>query len=169
MRGVANIKDVVGAVMGKVAPDRLKKDILKAVWKRAVGDEADRHCRPVAIRKKVLVVAVDSSVWIYHLSLQKHEILKKIKKPLTISEVENVVRLIRKYGDGFVRLRLVSFIKRTLKGQPTFIIEEGYINLERSLVIGRIRLNSILKLVEDAIIVSGADFEKTSELVKVSI
>ncbi len=51
-------------------------------WEAAVGPEIARHCRPTALRGKVLEATVDSSVWCQQLQLRSPEILAALKESL---------------------------------------------------------------------------------------
>jgi len=77
--------------------DELKK--LNIKWLAGAGLSA-RTINDEEIIKKMY----ESGVAAFEIAVESgsDEILKKMKKPLTISEVENVVRLIRKHGDGFI-------------------------------------------------------------------
>lgn len=54
--------------------------------------------------EEVIKKMYESGIVTFNIAIESGnaEIMKKIKKPLTLGEVENVVRLIRKYGDGFI-------------------------------------------------------------------
>lgn len=60
-------------------------------WTEAVGEEVARHTRPKAFKGSLLIVTVDSSVWIHHLSMMKDEIIARINKKLG----EEILREIR--------------------------------------------------------------------------
>ncbi|MBU3934961.1 radical SAM protein, partial [Patescibacteria group bacterium] len=54
--------------------------------------------------EEIIKKMYESGVAMFNVAIESgnDEILKKMKKPLTISEVENVVRLIRKHGNGYI-------------------------------------------------------------------
>lgn len=70
--------------------DLLSKEAIKGAWEKAAGREAGNHSSPARIRGKILIVNVDSPIWIYQLNLKKAEIEKKLnrligrKPPLSI-------------------------------------------------------------------------------------
>jgi len=59
-------------------------------WQKAVDPKAAFHTRPVAIKKKVLTIAVDSSTWLYFLSLKKKGILESMGKALGRGKIEDI-------------------------------------------------------------------------------
>ncbi|HEO63967.1 MAG TPA: DUF721 domain-containing protein [Candidatus Omnitrophica bacterium] len=75
------IKDVVRDVFEVIdsgAKDALNREDIFEIWKKAAGSRAAKHTKPTNIRKGVLIVNVDSSVWIYQLRLKKEKILQKL-------------------------------------------------------------------------------------------
>jgi len=50
-------------------------------WDQALGDAAE-HCEPVDLRRGVLDVAVDSSVWAQHLQMRRVEILRALAQAM---------------------------------------------------------------------------------------
>ncbi len=66
-----------------------KEEILEA-WRRAIAPEALSHTKPVAIKKSILTIEVDSSTWLYFLSLKKREILGAMKKALVTGKIEDI-------------------------------------------------------------------------------
>jgi predicted nucleic acid-binding Zn ribbon protein len=67
----------------------LKNKILSA-WQNTNEEKALAHTRPVAIKRKVLVIEVDSSTWIYALSLKKKAILAEMKRLLGKDKIEDI-------------------------------------------------------------------------------
>ena len=76
------IKDVIKGVIktwSEKSTDLTEEDILRA-WRDAAGKRMARHSKPTSFKSSRLVVSVDSSGWLYELSLNKTAILKKLKK-----------------------------------------------------------------------------------------
>jgi predicted nucleic acid-binding Zn ribbon protein len=77
----------------------LKEAAIKMEWERLVGKEAARHTIPAFLKKGILIVRVDSSVWAYELSTnRKALILKKINEGLeeeTVKDIHFKVRDLR--------------------------------------------------------------------------
>ena len=85
------IKDVVGALINKLAQKDVsdKTDIL-ARWPKIVGKRAALHSRPVSLRRAQLTVAVDSSGWLYELSSEKRNIMKKLGGASIGAPIKNI-------------------------------------------------------------------------------
>lgn len=69
----------LGALSGRADLELLS---LWETWTEAVGEEVARHTRPKAFKGTLLLVTVDSSVWIHHLTMMKDEIMARINKQL---------------------------------------------------------------------------------------
>ncbi len=85
------IRGVLGKVIKKIEgrePD--KKERITDAWYKTVRNKAGKHTRPASIKKKTLVVEVDSSTWLYELNLRKTEIINNIQKELKDTEIENI-------------------------------------------------------------------------------
>jgi predicted nucleic acid-binding Zn ribbon protein len=82
-KDVTHIGDIlsksVGALAGRADLELLS---LWETWTEAVGEEVACHTRPKAFKGTLLLVTVDSSVWMHHLSMMKHEIIARINKKL---------------------------------------------------------------------------------------
>lgn len=81
------IKDVIKTLDNRTHGTR--EEILNA-WQRTSGKAILAHTRPVAIRRKVLTIEVDSSTWIYELSLKKKKILEAMKKAIGNDKIEDI-------------------------------------------------------------------------------
>lgn len=69
----------IGALSGRSDLGLLR---LWECWTEAVGEEVARHTCPKAFKGTLLIVTVDSSVWIHHLSMMKEEIVARINTAL---------------------------------------------------------------------------------------
>ena len=86
-----DIKGIVSKVIGKIEKQGPgKKEKILNAWKKSAGEKAASHSRPVGIRRKVLTVEIDSSTWLYELSLKKKHILRDIKKELGQGNMEDI-------------------------------------------------------------------------------
>ncbi len=56
---------------------------LLAIWLNIVGEKIAHHSRPTAIDRQVLYVATSSAAWAQNLSLQRHQMLKKLNEFFT--------------------------------------------------------------------------------------
>jgi predicted nucleic acid-binding Zn ribbon protein len=77
----APIGDILKAVFEKLEQEKsLTKEDVEGRWREIAGADAARHTRPASLRKSVLTVFVDSSPWMQHMSLQKRNLLKQLKR-----------------------------------------------------------------------------------------
>lgn len=66
------------------------REELTSAWEKSTAPEAVLHTRPVAIKKKILTIEVDSSTWLYMLSLKKKAALASMKKTLGSDRIEDI-------------------------------------------------------------------------------
>ena len=66
-----------------------REEIVDA-WQKAIEPAAASHAKPVAIKKDILTVEVDSSAWLYMLSVKKNNILVAMKKTLGAVKIEDI-------------------------------------------------------------------------------
>ncbi|MEK6732563.1 MAG: DUF721 domain-containing protein [Candidatus Omnitrophota bacterium] len=66
------------------------REELTSAWKKSIAQEAVFHTRPVAIKKKTLTIEVDSSTWLYMLSLKKKSTLDSMKKILGSDRIKDI-------------------------------------------------------------------------------
>lgn len=75
-KSIENIlKDVIGNLSGK---GRVSEEEIGGAWGKAAGTKAAAHTKPVLLKKSVLTVNVDSSGWLYELTIKKKELLGKL-------------------------------------------------------------------------------------------
>ena len=66
------------------------REELTGAWKKSISQAAVFHTRPVALKKKVLTIEVDSSTWLYMLSLNKKSTLDSMKKILGSDRIKDI-------------------------------------------------------------------------------
>ena len=76
------LQGVLQTVIRSMSRKRPGEEEIEDVWAKAAGEGAARHSRPVAFRRSVLVVEVDTSGWLYELTTEKKKILGKLDKSL---------------------------------------------------------------------------------------
>jgi predicted nucleic acid-binding Zn ribbon protein len=91
LSGPVLIKGVIDDVIKKWQPaqDREWEIILKN-WRKVIGWRQSRHCHPLFIKSGRLTVGVDSSGWLFELTMRKEQILKKINK-LKTCQIKDIV------------------------------------------------------------------------------
>jgi len=77
------IGSVVGQVLGDLGLDAAVSVVrIGEMWEEVVGPEIARHCRPVALRGRVLEAEVDSSVWCQQLQMERPRLLRALRGAL---------------------------------------------------------------------------------------
>ena len=77
---ITPISDIVKNVFSQLENEKnLSKEDIEDSWKELVGEAGLKHSKPITLRKGVLAVAVDSSVWLQEMSMRKRKILKQLK------------------------------------------------------------------------------------------
>lgn len=61
------------------ASKRPSADEVAQVWRKLVGPRAARHSHPTSLRRGELLIAVDTSVWLWNLSLQRPRLLEGLQ------------------------------------------------------------------------------------------
>ena len=70
------VKGVIKDLSGK---GRLSEEEISGAWRAAAGVRGAKHTRPVSIKRAVLTVNVDSSGWLYELTVKKRELLGRLE------------------------------------------------------------------------------------------
>ena len=85
------IGDVLKETLKKlISPSRPSEEGVMIVWGAAAGCDAAKHSKPVAIKKSELVVSVDSSSWLYEMTLRKKAILKGLEGKFGKKVIKNI-------------------------------------------------------------------------------
>ena len=80
---ISRISDIIKSVFAEFENKKnISKEDIELFWKDIVGDDGFRHSRPLAIRKEILTVLVDNSVWMQEFTMKKRNILKGLKRRL---------------------------------------------------------------------------------------
>jgi len=77
------IGDIADKVIKEIsAKNQTKKERIKGAWQKAAGRRFWPHAQPASFIKKRLVVNVDSSSWLYELTMNRRRIISKLHKIL---------------------------------------------------------------------------------------
>ena len=82
---VIHIKGVIHQLFSnieKTTETKPTKEKIEEIWRKVAGELAIKHSHPTAIKKKTLIINVDSPVWIYELQQKKDTLLYGIQKQL---------------------------------------------------------------------------------------
>ncbi len=78
------IKDILPGVIEKITGQKQgESQKIEKVWQEAIGKEACRHTKIDGINNGMMNILVDSSAWLFQMSLKKKSILGKIQKELS--------------------------------------------------------------------------------------
>ena len=87
---ITPVGDIVKAVFERLESGKtLTKEDVDERWKEVAGNAA-AHTRPVALRKSVLTVFVDSSAWMQEMTLRKRIILKQLKRAFGKDKISGI-------------------------------------------------------------------------------
>lgn len=82
-RSITPIGDILKKVIGNIEKEKtISKELIEEIWKNQTGDLGFKHSRPTSLKKKVLTVRVDNSVWMQNLSMKKRGLLKALQRSL---------------------------------------------------------------------------------------
>lgn len=81
------VNKVIEELSGK---ERLGEEEIEAAWRRAAGEAAARHSKPVSFKKASLIVSVASSSWLYELTVRKKEIVKMLEAELKGKKIKEL-------------------------------------------------------------------------------
>lgn len=85
------LKEVLGQAlkgMGmEMGPEGL---LIRLSWEEVVGEQIARHAKPGGLQRGRLFVMVEDSIWLYHLSLLKSQIVASINERLKAPVVKEV-------------------------------------------------------------------------------
>jgi len=85
------IGDVLKETLKKlVSPSRPSEEGVLILWEAAAGTAAAKHSKPIDIKKSELIVSVDSSSWLYEMTMRKKAILKSLEGKFGKKVIKNI-------------------------------------------------------------------------------
>lgn len=85
------ISGVVGEIIRKLETGRgSQAGALNDSWARVIGRDNVRHARPVELKNGILIIHVDSSIWIHKLSMEKSAVLAKMKSEIGEDVIKDI-------------------------------------------------------------------------------
>lgn len=60
------------------------------LWTRTVGDDIAQNAKPAAFKQDILLVHVNSSVWLHHLQFLKQDIITKLNAAMEKATVKDI-------------------------------------------------------------------------------
>lgn len=77
-----SLKDVVKKIIGDLEKKETEEQNLLKIWRGSIDERAVEHTRPVSFKAKKLIVNVSDSTWLYKLTLEKENIIKKFNRQI---------------------------------------------------------------------------------------
>jgi predicted nucleic acid-binding Zn ribbon protein len=90
VKDAASLDSILKKVIKKLKKTGVTEEDLHRAWLAAVGKKAVKHTKPRTLRKLRLVVNIDSSTWLYELTLKKKDILKKLEEELGAKKIKDI-------------------------------------------------------------------------------
>lgn len=90
-KGAEHFSQLIGNVINILSgKERLGEEEIEGAWRRAAGEAAAKHSRPVSFKRKCLIVNVTSSSWLYELTVRKKEIMNALEAELRGGRVKEL-------------------------------------------------------------------------------
>lgn len=85
------IKNIINNILSKHNPAEIsvEENILQK-WHQIMPVNAHKFTAPKSIKNKVLIIGVSNSAWLHQLTMQKKEILAKIKQIAGEEKIKNI-------------------------------------------------------------------------------
>lgn len=95
-RGKLETAVAIGSVIDTILRDHVPRsaaDIsrIAGMWDRIVGEIIAENTRPAGLRKKTLLVHVNSSPWMHHLHFIREEIVLKVNAAVGEALIEDIL------------------------------------------------------------------------------
>ena len=90
-KGFDSLSDILPNVIKKFrhSPDEQLLQVFE-IWNRIVGESVSQNAQPSAFKGRLLLVEVNSSVWMHQLQFLKEDIIRKINETMGEDVVEDI-------------------------------------------------------------------------------
>ncbi len=86
------IADALSSALQRLGLEaRVRQHDLWRIWPAVVGPQIARHAQPYSVGQGRLIVHVTDSVWLHHLSMMRHHLLRALNERLTPAEIREMV------------------------------------------------------------------------------
>ena len=76
-----SLEDIVGSLISRLDREKKQKgDRVSSAWVQAVSKKTQQHSRPVSFKRGILMVIVENSTWLYELTMEKRQIIKRFNE-----------------------------------------------------------------------------------------
>lgn len=81
---------ILEGALKRIKKGKVSEEEILVIWKESAGEKACNHSRPRSLKKGSLVIDVDSSGWLYELTLRKKELLKAVGQRLKGKKLKEI-------------------------------------------------------------------------------
>ncbi|MBF0252873.1 MAG: DUF721 domain-containing protein [Candidatus Omnitrophica bacterium] len=79
-----HIDSIVGDILREIENRKIKRaNAVGEAWRKAVNEKICEHAQPVSMKKGVMMIITENSNWLYEITMQKREIIKKFNETYT--------------------------------------------------------------------------------------
>ena len=90
-RQPVKMADAVSAALQRLGLEgRVRQHDVWRIWPSVVGPEIARHAQPYSIWQGRLIIHVTDSVWLHHLSMMRHRLVKALNEQLKPAEIREM-------------------------------------------------------------------------------
>lgn len=91
-RQPVKIADAVSAALQRLGLEsRVRQHDIWRIWPLVVGPQIARHAQPFSVWQGRLIVHVTDSVWLHHLSMMRHRLVRAVNERLAPAEIREMV------------------------------------------------------------------------------
>ena len=88
---ITPIGEIVKNVFRKMEDTKtLTREDVEGCWKEIVGETGATHSRPAVLRKSILTIWVDNSVWLQELTFKKRKSLKALQRVFGKDKISDI-------------------------------------------------------------------------------
>jgi len=84
-----NIKNIINDVIGKIAARETKEhEKIERIFENILEEHEGKHIFLEGMKEGIVLISVDSPVWLYQMRVRKRKILERLKKEIeTIKDI----------------------------------------------------------------------------------
>lgn len=130
--GLFSVKEAIDEAV--IKSRKLKEGIIRGYWFEIVGKLSNKS-EPLCIKKDILYIMVEDSVYLHHMSMKKEEYLKKINFLLSNDYIKDIVFKVSKIKkSNYEKIK-----KEKIKKKVSFESELKELTLEEKIEVLKIK------------------------------
>lgn len=91
-RQPVRMADAVSSALQRLGLEaRVRQHDIWRIWPSVVGPQIARHAQPYSVSQGRLIVQVTDSVWLHHLSMMRHHLVKALNERLAPTEIRDMI------------------------------------------------------------------------------